>query len=256
MGIANDGGVDMKTWTREDLEAASQFKERARQWTLPLLFADVVILTVQDDRLKVLLTLRGAAPEKGKWSLPGVMVRPDSDRSMTDAAMRAAQKKTATVAPYLEQLRDFSGPDRDPRGWSTSYAYLCLMPADQIQVSAGCGAEEARLFALDEVSGLDLAFDHGKMLDAALVRIRNKVNYSSLPAHLLGPMFTLTELMRTYEVILGQKLDKSAFRKKMKEAGFVRALDGEFKTGANRPAQLFAMDQPEKIVMFRRNLTP
>lgn len=249
----------MSRWTMEDLESAAIFREKSKQWEMPLLFADVVILTVHDGMLKVLLTHRSEAPERGKWSLPGVMVRPDVDSSATAAAMRAAQKKTATLAPYLEQLRDFSGPSRDPRGWSSSYAYLCLMPESAIHVDAdadaAAGDEMGRLFSIDEAAGLDLAFDHAEMLEAGLIRIRNRVNYSSLPAHLLGERFTLTELKTAYEIILGQALDKSAFRKKVLEAGFVSAVKGAFKTGANRPAQLYEIDRNEQVAVFRRNLT-
>lgn len=246
----------MKQWTKADMAAAADFQTRSKQWKLPLLFTDVVILTVAQSRLHVLLTLRARAPEAGKWGLPGVMVNPELDASVSAAALRAVKGKTDTTAPYLEQLRDFSGPDRDPRGWSSSYAHLCLMPAQEIQETAGPGVEQARLVPVEEAATMDLAFDHGKMLDEALVRVRNKVNYSSLPAHLLGPQFTLTELMSAYEVILGQNLDKSAFRKKVQEAGFVRPIEGKFKTGPNRPAQLYELDRDEGLVMFRRNLTP
>ena len=62
--------------------------------------------------------------------------------------------------------------------------------------------------------------------------------------------------MTTYEVILGQKLDKSAFRKKVEEAGFVSPIAGEVKRGSNRPAQLYKISEPESLVLFRRNLTP
>jgi 8-oxo-dGTP diphosphatase len=246
----------MKHWSLEDVAAAKEMRERSKSWVLPFLFVDVVILTVIDDELKVLLTQRGEAPERGKWSLPGVMVRPDTDASMQGAALRAVQGKTNTKAPYLEQLCDFSGPDRDPRGWSSSYAYVCLMPAADIHAKAGGGAQAVKLFDVETAQSLSLAFDHNEMLDAGLLRVRNKVNYSSLPAYLLGPKFTLTELMNTYEVILSQKLDKSAFRKKVQEAGFVCPVEGEFKTGPNRPAQFYEIAQGEELVMFRRNLTP
>ena len=246
----------MKHWSNEDLKAANEMRERAKAWVFPILSVDVVILTVVDDQLKVLLTQRGEPPELGKWSLPGVMVRPDMDASMQAAALRAVQGKTDTLAPYLEQLCDFSGPDRDPRGWSSSYAYLCLMPAGDIHAKAGAGAPAAKLFDVETAQSMSLAFDHNDMMEAALQRVRNKVNYSSLPAHLLGPKFTLTELMNTYEVILSQRLDKSAFRKKVQEAGFVRPVAGEFKTGPNRPAQFYEIAKSDELVMFRRNLTP
>lgn len=243
----------MKRWSPEDLASAKEFREKAKTWTLPLLFTDVVIMTIEDEQLKVLLTQRIAAPERGKWSFPGVAIRPGMDDSVTDAAMRAVKGKAKTSAPYLEQLCDFSGPDRDPRGWSSSYAHLCLMPVSQMHASSA--AEAVKLVPVEAAQAMPLAFDHNAMLEAALVRVRNKVNYSSLPAHLLGDRFTLTELMQTYEVILGQKLDKSAFRKKVQEAGFVRPVAGEFRTGANRPAQLFELDKSEDLVVFRRNLT-
>lgn len=246
----------MKTWSAEDMSVAKAFEAKVKNWTLPLLFSDVVILTIQDEALKVLLTLRAEAPERGRWGLPGVMVRPDIDDNMRAAAMRAVQGKTSTAAPYLEQLMDFSGPDRDPRGWSSSYAYMCLMPFSAIKTMAGKGTDAVQLFDVERAVTMPLAFDHSLMLDAALSRVRNKVNYSSLPAHLLGPKFTLTELMTTYEIILGQNLDKSAFRKKVQEAGFVQAIDGEFKTGPNRPAQLYQINDGQNLVLFRRNLTP
>ena len=246
----------MKQWTRADLAAAADFKLRSKQWNLPLLFADVAIMTLVQDRLHVLLTRRAKSPEAGKMGLPGVLVNPNVDASTTAAALRAVKEKTDTTAPYLEQLRDFSGPDRDPRGWSSSYAYVCLMPAGQVRQSAGPGVEEARLVPVEEALKMELAFDHGLMIEEALARVRNKVNYSSLPAHLLGPQFTLSELMSSYEVILGQSLDKSAFRKKVQEEGFLRKIDGQFKTGPNRPAQLYELDRNEGLVLFRRNLTP
>jgi ADP-ribose pyrophosphatase YjhB (NUDIX family) len=238
------------------LATVEAFRQKSKSWQLPLLFADVVILTVENSQLKVLLTMRGEAPERGRWGLPGVMVRPDLDGDMSQAAMRAVRGKTETVAPYLEQLSDFSGPNRDPRGWSSSYAYVCLMPYEDVKLRAGNGAESARLFPVEAAQSLSLAFDHNKMVEAALLRVRNKVNYSSLPAQLLGSKFTLTELMTTYEIILGQKLDKSAFRKKVQEAGFVKAIAGEFKTGPNRPAQLYEIEKADPLVLFRRNLTP
>lgn len=245
----------MSRWTSEDLAVAQGMQQRAKAWTLPLLFADVVVLTLKDERLMVLLTQRGEAPDRGCWGLPGVMVNPNVDDSVTSAAMRAVKAKTATTAPYLEQLQDFSGPERDPRGWSSSYAYLCLMSVGEIQTVAGDGVQAARLFEVDAAQSLTLAFDHNLILDAGLLRVRNKVNYSSLPAHLLERRFTLTELMSAYEVILGQKLDKSAFRKKVQEAGFVSPVPGEFKNGPNRPAQLYEIARPLGLVMFRRNLT-
>lgn len=245
----------MKSWSQQDLHAAKEFQEKARHWNLPLVMADVLVMTLVDEKLKVLLVKRGAPPEQGKWSLPGALVNPELDVNLEATALRALEGKTATETPYLEQLEHFSGADRDPRGWSISYAYVCLLPADQLHLKPGAGVEQVKLFDVEDACGMTLAFDHEQMLAKGLERVRNKVNYSSLPAHLLPERFTLTELEHTYEAILQQDLDKSAFRKKVAEAGFVRPVAGAFKTGAFRPAQLYEIDKDKPLALFRSNLT-
>ena len=86
-------------------------------------------------------------------------------------------------------------------------------------------------FQADECARKRLAFDHGEIVAAALERLRGKVEYTSLPAFLLPEPFTLPELQRTYELVLGRPLDKSAFRKRM--------LDGEFLEEAGTVAWAF-----------------
>jgi len=186
----------------------------------PLVTVDVVIFTVREGQLQVLLVRRpdGAGePFAGRWALPGGFVDVDRDNSLVDCARRKLREKTGVAAPYLEQLGSWGGSDRDPRGWSTTHAYFALIPAPDPEAH---GASESGWFAADEAARKRLAFDHGVILAAALERLRGKVEYTSLPAFLLPEPFTLPELQRTYELVLGRTLDKSAFRKRM--------LDGEF----------------------------
>lgn len=235
---------------------SDDLKKHGRNYDRPLAVADTALMTVEDDVLKVLLVKRGEEPFVGQWALPGVMVRPDLDEDLRAAALRALMDKATVSAPYVEQLEAFSGKERDPRGWSASYAHVCLLPREKIKLKAGRGTEEAKFFPLDEAMGMDLAFDHNKILKAAAMRVRNKVSYSSLPAQLMPDSFTITELQKMYEVILGQELDKSAFRKKIAETEFIRPIEGEFRHGANRPAQLYEIDREEPLAVFRRTLTP
>jgi len=200
----------------------------------PLVTVDVVIFSVLDAQLQVLLVRRPDAadePFPGRWALPGGFVDVARDATLVDCARRKLQDKTGVAAPYLEQLGSWGGAERDPRGWSTTHAYFALIPAPD---PAARGASESSWFAADEAARKRLAFDHGAILAAALERLRGKVEYTSLPAFLLPEPFTLPELQRTYEQVLGRPLDKSAFRKRM--------LDGDFLEEAGRVPGAFGRE--------------
>lgn len=100
-----------------------------------------------------------------------------------------------------------------------------------------------------------LVFDHALLLSDALTRIRSKVEYSTLPAHLLPSHFTLSELQSLYERLLGRKLDKSASRKRVAEAGFLVPVEGEMRRASNRPAQVFRLKDAQSLVLFDRTLS-
>jgi ADP-ribose pyrophosphatase YjhB (NUDIX family) len=204
----------------------------------PLVTADIALFTIHDSSLRVLLVRRANAPELRGWALPGGVLKPDEDRGLDDTARRVLSGKTHVDVPYLEQVATFSGVDRDPRGWSLSVLYYALLPRDQASAVAG-DKTEAVAWTDAFTPGRVLAFDHAQLLAAALTRLRDKVERSALPLHLLPERFTLTELQRTCEVILGRPLDKSAFRRRLKDEPRLVELEGEFLRGAQRPAQLY-----------------
>lgn len=192
---------------------------------------DVVLLTLHEEQLKLLLLQREHAPMAGAWALPGGFIHAD-DADAEGAANRVLREKLGLVAPYLEQLASFSGPHRDPRGWSVSIVYYALVSADLLTGRA--------LFAQAELP--PLAFDHAEIISAALSRLRSKSQYSSLPCYLLGQEFTLPQLKKVYEMVLGHPLNNPDFRRKMNEMGMLEELPGKFhKAGAHRPAQLYTM---------------
>jgi len=90
-----------------------------------------------------------------------------------------------------------------------------------------------------------LAFDHARILDYALERLRNKLDYTTVGFQLLPPKFTLSELQRVYEAILGRELDKRNFRKKMDILGILRPLRELRRTG-RKPARLYVF-APKKF---------
>lgn len=98
-------------------------------------------------------------------------------------------------------------------------------------------------------------FDHTKLLKAAIQRLRNKVEYTSLPEYLLPEEFTLSDLQRMYEVVLERNIEKSAFRTRVFAANLVEPVD-KVHAGPNRPAQLYRLVNPKEIVYFPRTFSP
>ena len=196
---------------------------------------DLVIFTIRDGALHALLIERGVPPFEGRWALPGGFILPGE--SLADAALRELGEETGVRNVYLEQLYSFGDPERDPRGRVISVTYYALVAADRAPLAAGSDASAARWWPVADHP--PLAFDHGQILDYALERLRNKLEYTTVGFRLLPPKFTLTQLQQVYEAILGRALDKRNFRRKMELLGILRPLKEWAREGRSRPAQLF-----------------
>ena len=114
----------------------------------PILTVDAVLLTLEDGQLKVALHERTADPFKGIKALPGGFVHPEEDSCALDTAYRVLRQKTGFIPRHLEQLCVFSGPERDPRGWSVSIAFVALSPIDALRSSGSPVFSYARVDAL------------------------------------------------------------------------------------------------------------
>ena len=200
-----------------------------------LVTVDVVIFTIREDALQVLLVQRGAQPFKDRWALPGGFIR--EDEPLEQAALREREEETGVRDVYLEQLYTFGDPDRDPRGRVITVAYYALVASDRQTLAAGTDAAAARWWPAG--SPPPLAFDHREILDYAVERLRNKLEYTTVGFQLLPAKFTLTRLQRVYEAILGRALDKRNFRRKMELLDILTPLEEWVREGATRPAQLY-----------------
>jgi len=213
---------------------------------------DLVLLTLQAGELQVALLKRDREPFKDVPALPGGFIHADEDGDARFAALRVLREKTHIATPYLEQLATFSGPARDPRGWSVSIAYYALVSIDVIQQAR---QDQVQLIPVDKL--MPLPFDHKSIVDTAVARLRSKSQYSSLPCYLAGESFTLPQLQRVYEALMGEALNKVSFRRKMNEMGMLEELDGQFgAAGAHRPAQLYRLKQEykESLTLLERGL--
>lgn len=212
------------------------------------LTVDVVLLTLAQNVLQVALQKRDKEPYLGQPALPGGYVHANEDIDSQAAARRVLREKMGLVSPYLEQLYTFASATRDPRGWSASISYYALLPFEVI-----IAQQSDRLLFLPADDLPHLPFDHNRIIDTAVKRLRDKSTYSALPCHLLPELFTLSELQQTYEQILGHKLDKSAFRRKIFDLGFLEATT-ETRKGVHRPAQLHRIRPAKNLILFNRTI--
>jgi 8-oxo-dGTP diphosphatase len=209
------------------------------------LTVDLVIFTVRDEALQVVLVQRGVAPFAGRWALPGGFVR--KAESLESAARRELEEETGVRDVYLEQLYTFGDPKRDPRGRVITVTYFALIAADRQALAPGTDAAAARWWPAGTPP--PLAFDHRQILDYAVERLRNKLEYTTVGFQLLPRKFTLTQLQRVYEAILGRVLDKRNFRRKMELLDILTPLAERAQDVASRPAQLYSFSarQFEKL---------
>jgi len=123
-------------------------------------------------------------------------------------------------------------------------------------LTKGANASDVAWFKVDEVlERPKLAFDHGEILQAAVERLRSKVEYTSLPAFLLPESFTLPQLQRMYEVVLDRPIDKSGFRTRMLSAQFL--VEAGFAEGdSKRPAMGYRLLDKNQPVTFPRTFSP
>lgn len=206
---------------------------------------DPVVFSLLDGKLSVLLFKRDKEPCLGKWALPGGLVQKTQDLSVEDAVKRVLMSRTGVDISYYEQVMSLGG-FRDPRDWTLSIVYMAFVkPQD-------C-TENADWFPVDELASMDLAFDHKMMIDVCLERLRSKVNYSTLPMQMLDKEFTLPDLQKVYELVLGEKLDKSTFRKMIEETDLLEDTGNMRRDGAFRPSKLYTLKE-NKILNFSRNL--
>ncbi len=196
---------------------------------------DVVILTLKNNALHVLLVKRMNEPFKGKWAIPGGHIR--LSENLDQAALRVLKEKTNVDNIYLEQLYTFGDPLRYPNTRVITCAYFALVRTEDIKIVT------TPELAWHKVSDLPpLAFDHKEIIEYSLKRTRERLELCPVAYQLLNEKFTLTEMQKAYELIMGKKLDKRNFRKKALSTDGLTKLDEYTKSSSKRPAGLYTFD--------------
>src|SRR3990172_4261761 len=183
--------------------------QKSKLYWPPAVTVDAVIFTVQEDDLQVLLIERSNEPFRNYCALPGgFLIKNEPSR---DAVARILKDKAGVNNVYTEQLYTFDDLARDPRGHTVTIAYFALVPPTSLKISSSV-REHPQLYSVKRLP--NLAFDHRKIIEYALGRLRAKLEYTNVVYSLLPKEFTIPQLQKTYEVILGKRLDKRNFAKK------------------------------------------
>lgn len=206
---------------------------------------DCMIFSVISGKLNILLIERDFEPEKGKWSLIGGFVK--EKESVDKAASRVLEQLTGIRNAFIRQIGAFGEVDRDPGARVISIAYFALVKIEDIEIRKDAG--KVKWVEIDSLPSLGLGFDHPEMINRALVVMREKILNEALAFNLLPELFTLTQLQVLVESVIGRKLDKRNFRKRVLELPALEATDLIDKQSSKRGAKLFRY----KIIQHNKN---
>ena len=207
----------------------------------PSLTIDCVVfgLDVEQKDLKVMLIQRAIPPFEGQWALPGGFVR--VNEALADSALRELKEETGIEKVFLEQLFTFGELKRDPRERVVTVAYYALVNLNEHRIAASTDARKAAWFSVSDPPRL--AFDHERILEAALRRLKGKVRYEPIGFELLPKKFTLGQLQALYEIVLERKLDRRNFRKKILGMELLADTGEVEEDVAHRAARLYQFDE-------------
>jgi 8-oxo-dGTP diphosphatase len=202
--------------------------------------------------LQLLLVQRAEPPFLSYRALPGGFIQ--IKESLEEAAARELEEETGIVDAYLEQLYTYGDTNRDPRDRVITVAYYALIPADRkIRQEGGMDVSHAAWYPVEMLP--ELAFDHKDIVQYALRRLRYKIEYTAVGFELMPQHFTLSELQSTYEIILGEKLDKRNFRRRILDAHVIEATPS-MRSGEGRPARLYRYRDDAVAEVKARRLFP
>ncbi len=236
---------------------------------LPHLAVDCVVFGFHGGELKILLTHQA---RRGMWSLPGGFVR--RHESLDQAAGRILRMRTGLDQVYLQQYHTVGSPDRGDRNidpkfesqiWTTantswirervvSVGYLALVDFAEVTPTAdGILTDDCRWW--DVKTRPPLLFDHDDMVDRALSALRAQLRHQPVGMNLFPDTFTLPELQRLYEAILGRTLDRRNFQKKMLDLGILHRVGQRRGKGVRRAPYLYRFNVPRYEAALREGIS-
>ena len=200
---------------------------------------DCLIFGFRHGELDILLIKHAEGISKGRWALPGGWIL--RDEGIDTAASRLLTSLTGVSNIFLEQLRAFGEINRYPGKRVITIAYYALINADNYSLSAGFTASDARWFKLHEVPRLP--YDHNKILKTGFQYLQHKVRHEPIGFNLLPKKFTLHDIQKLYEALLGTEMDKPNFRRKLLNMNLLVPCDEKQRDVSHRAANFYRFDK-------------
>ncbi len=202
------------------------------------LSVDCIIFGFDENKLKILIGRRNMDPGRGEWSLYGGFVR--GDESLDAAADRTLFELTGLRHVYMRQVGAFGNLDRDPGERVVSVAYYALINVRDYdeQLRRQHGVEWIDIEEIPQMYS-----DHNEMVRKARKLMQQKMKTEPVGFELLPSLFTLTQLQRLYEAVIGEEVDKRNFRKRIKEMDFIEKTNLIDKKSSKRGAALYRFNK-------------
>lgn len=228
---------------------------------LPSVSIDCVIFGFHDSQIKVLLI---NFKNTDIWALPGGYIRMEED--MDEAACRILRERTSVENIFLEQFHAFGQRERvcrelqqrifdalniplSPTAWISrrfvSVGYYALVDFSKVIPNPDKHLEVCTWFGLDELPAL--AFDHSDIVQKALVTLQARLDHNLLVLNLLPDTFTMAELQSLYETILGKKLLRANFQRKMLGLEILERVEKRFSGRAHKAPYLYRFDLSKAV---------
>ncbi|MEY2793301.1 MAG: 8-oxo-dGTP diphosphatase [Bacteroidota bacterium] len=227
-----------------------------RPW-LPYISIDCVIFGFKNDRLKVLLlTFKNSKVQ----CISGGFVAPLED--VDDAAKRILFARTGLKDIFLEQFYTFGdvkrnetakeehrkvnldmGRSKEHFEWLSdryiTIGYFALVDIEKVKVNPDEISSEANWVDVDQIP--ELFLDHNLIIKKALERLRWSLDTQLLAFNLLPETFTMAELQKVYEVIMGKKLVRTNFQRKILSMEILDRIEKKFSGGAHKAPYVYKL---------------
>jgi len=220
------------------------------QYQNPSLAVDIALFGYHQNELSVLLLNRNEDPFKNYWTLPGGFVQ--MEETLLEVCERIMKTKIGLDKLFLEQLYSFDDPGRDPRGRVVSISHFGLINPHKFEIVAGNMANDVKWFSVNKLP--KLGFDHKKIFTLAMQRLKAKILYNPIGFELLDEVFTMTELHELYECILGTKIDRRNFSRKILDSKYIVATGAKREGLKNRHPDLYRFNKDLKQNNFQLNI--
>ena len=199
------------------------------------------LFTVDKGVLKVLLIKRNNNPFKGMWALVGGALY--NNETIEDGLKREILEKTGISNIHLEMFDVFSKIDRSPVMRMVAIGYIGIVDFNKVTIlKETMKTSDCDWVSIDHIG--DLAYDHNEIIKKAIEVIKKRIVQTDILKNLYPTGFTIPEIQKVYEGILGVKYDRRNFRKKLLSLDFI------YDTGK---LEHFEGKKPAKLYDFKEN---